>query len=322
MKIGLVVMPSTEVNLRRAAQIGVTDIVYYDMTTMPDRAEVLFAEKRRIEGFDMRLSVVEGGPPKDRIILHKDGRDEQIEYFKRCLDAMGKAGIRTLCYDWMPPKQGVIRTSFDHRVRGGAVTSSWDSSKFDNSVLTDEGRTTDEQMWDDLEYFLRRVIPAAESAEVHLAMHPDDPPLSPLQGLARIMRSPAAFDRLFEIAPSECNGMTFCQGCFAEMGVDISETVRHFAPRIKFAHFRDVRGDSGRFHETFQDDGKTDMAAAMRAYAGVGFDGVIRPDHVPLLEGVVRHEADEGYTMLGRLFAVGYMRGLMQACGIPKGISA
>ena len=93
MKIGLVVMPSTEVNLRRAAQIGVTDIVYYDMTTMPDRAEVLLAEKRRIEGFGMRLSVVEGGPPKDRIILHKDGRDEQIEYFKRCLNAMGKAGI-------------------------------------------------------------------------------------------------------------------------------------------------------------------------------------------------------------------------------------
>lgn len=314
MNIGLVIMPSTDANLKLAAQIGVTDVVYYDMTTMPDRAQTLIDAKKRVERFGLRMSVVEGGPPKDRIILHKDGRDEQIEYFKRCLDAMGKAGIHTLCYDWMPPKQGVIRTSFDHPVRAGAITSSFEMSRFDNAKLTDEGRTTDEQMWDDLAYFLRRVLPAAESAGVHLAMHPDDPPLSPLQGLARIMGSPEAFDRMFQMEPSPCNGMTFCQGCFAEMGADIPATIRRMAPRIRFVHFRDVQGTADSFHETFHDNGQTDMLAAMRTYREVGFKGVIRPDHVPLLEGVDRTQADEGYTMPGRLFAVGYMRGLLEAC--------
>jgi mannonate dehydratase len=314
MKLGLVVMPCTDAYLKLAAQIGVTDVVYYDMQTMPDDAAPLLAARRRVERFGLRLSVVEGGPPKDQIILHKSGRDAQIEYFKRCLDAMGKAGIHTLCYDWMPPHQGVLRTSFDHPVRGGALTSSFDLSKLDQR-LTPEGQTSDEQMWDDLEYFLKRVIPAAEAAGVSLAMHPDDPPMSPLQGLARIMRSPACFDRLFQIAPSECNGMTFCQGCFSEMNVDLPATIRHFASRIRFVHFRDVRGSAGKFHETFHDEGQADMVQAMRTYMDLKLDKVIRPDHVPLLEGADRREADEGYTMLGRLWAVGYMRGLMQACG-------
>jgi mannonate dehydratase len=272
---------------------------------------VLIAEKQRVARYGLNLSVVEGGPPTTRIILHKDGRDEQIEYWKRCIDAMGKAGIDAVCYDWMPPAQGVLRTSFDVPSRGGALVSGFRLADYDNAARTDEGETTDEQMWDDLEYFLRRVIPAAEGAQVRLAMHPDDPPLSPLQGLARIIGSPAAFDRLFEIAPSEANAMTFCQGCFAEMGVDVPATIRHFKNRIAFAHFRDVRGSADDFVETFHGDGRTDMLAAMRAYREIGFEGVIRPDHVPLLDGVDRGEADEGYTMLGRLHAVGYMQGLM-----------
>jgi len=312
MKIGLVVFPPSDHYLKLAAQIGVTDVVYYDMSAMPESANVLIAQKQRVARFGLNLSVVEGGPPTTRIILHKDGRDEQIETWKRCLNAMGKAGIEAVCYDWMPPNQGVLRTSFDVPARGGSLVSGFRLTDFDSAASTEEGETTDEQMWDDLAYFLKRVIPAAEAAEVRLAMHPDDPPLSPLNGLARIMRSPAAFDRLFEIAPSAANAMTFCQGCFAEMGVDIPSTIRHFKDRIAFVHFRDVRGSADDFVETFHDDGQTDMLAALRAYSKIGFEGVIRPDHVPLLEGANRSEADEGYTMLGRLHAIGYMQGLMQ----------
>lgn len=310
-RIGLVVMPMSDRYLRRAAQIGVSDVVYYDMQTMPQTAEELRAARQHVEQFGLNMTVVEGGPPKDQIILHQDGRDGQIEQFKRSLDAMGRAGMNVLCYDWMPSQQGVIRTNYDYVTRGNAITSSFDLSRFANDELTPRGETSDEQMWDDLEYFLRRVIPAAEAAEVRLAMHPDDPPLSPLQGLSRIMRSPEAFERLFQISPSPANAMTFCQGCFAEMGVDVPTTIRRFADRIAFVHFRDVAGTAERFHETFHDTGQTNMFAAMRTYNEIDFDGVIRPDHVPLLEGVDRREADEGYTMMGRLFAVGYMRGLM-----------
>ena len=95
------------------------------------------------------------------------------------------------------------------------------------------------------------------------------------------------------------------------MGVDIPATIRRLGPHIKYVHFRDVRGTPESFTETFHDDGPTDMAAAMRAYREIGFDGPMRPDHVPMLVG--EEDGEPGYTMLGRLFAFGYIRGLMQA---------
>ena len=92
---------------------------------------------------------------------------------------------------------------------------------------------------------------------------------------------------------------------------DLPGLIRHFGERIFFVHFRDVRGTAERFVETFHDDGKTDMVQAMRTYREIGFDGPVRPDHVPLLEG--EPAENPGYTMPGRLWAVGYMRGLIDA---------
>lgn len=321
MRIGLVLSPFTDTNLKLASQIGVTDIIYCDINDFDNNAKRRFLTfdqliqiRSRIERFGMKLSLLETAIPMDRIILSKPGRDQQIEDFKWALDAMGRAGIEVLCYDWMPTVQQVVRTSFYAETRG-ALTSSFDISLFKNAPLTKEGITTEEQMWDDLEYFLKRVIPAAEAAGVKLAMHPDDPPISPLAGLARILTSPQSFDRLFQIAPSECNGMTFCQGCFSAMGLDVPNQIRKFSKRILFAHFRDVDlAENGvSFHETFQDNGRTNMFEAIQAYKDIGFNGVIRPDHVPLLateEGVAN-----GYSIQGRLYAVGYMRGLMEAVG-------
>ena len=170
----------------------------------------------------------------------------------------------------------------------------------------------DEKMWERLEYFLKRVVPAAEGAGVRLAMHPDDPPMS-LRGQARIMRSVENFDRLLSIVDSPCNGITFCQGCFSEMGADISQTIRHFGDKIYFVHFRDVAGEVPNFRETFHDNGKTDMHAAMRAYREIGYDGVMRPDHAPFMAGAGDAGDPTGYTMLGKVFAVGYMRGLIES---------
>ena len=125
------------------------------------------------------------------------------------------------------------------------------------------------------------------------------------------MTSVAEFDRLMKFSSSRHNGVTFCQGNFAAMGEDIPKAIRHFADRIHFAHFRDVRGTVPRFEETFHDDGDTDMATAMRAYVDAGFAGPIRPDHVPTMEG--ESNEDPGYMMMGRLYAVGYMKGLLDA---------
>jgi mannonate dehydratase len=313
MKLSAVVNPPSDENLRLLAQLGVPDLVYYNMQGMPTELEALRIEQRRVENQGLRIAVVEGGPPIDLIVLGKSGRDAQIETYKRALDAMGRLGIGVLCYNFMPQITAdamVIRTSLAVPERGGARTSGFDLAAFDRDHVTAEGRTTDAQMWDNLEYFLRRVVPAAEAAEVKLAMHPDDPPLSPMWQLARIMRSVENYDRLFALAPSPVNGLTFCQGCFAELGLDLVAAIRHFGPRIHFAHCRDVAGRLEQFHETFPDNGPTDQVKVFRAYREIGYKGFIRSDHVPHL--VTDAGEHDGYGLHGNIFAIGYLKGLME----------
>lgn len=313
MKLAAVVNPPSDRNLRLLAQLGVPDLVYYNMQGMPTELAALRAEQDRVARQGLQIVAVEGGPPIDRIVLGREGRDAQIETYKRALDAMGRLGIRVLCYNFMPQVTAdamVIRTSTTVRERGGALTSGFDLAAFDQAHATPEGRTTDEQMWDHLEYFLRRVVPAAETAEVKLAMHPDDPPLSPMWQLARIMRSVENFNRLFALAPSPVNGLTFCQGCFAELGVDLEATIRHFRGRIHFVHCRDVAGPLENFHETFPDNGPTDLVRVFQTYREIGYDGFIRSDHVPQL--ITDEGGNDGYGLQGNIYAIGYLKGLME----------
>ncbi len=324
MKIGLVITPFDELNLQLAAQLGVDEIVYYDMNGMRDTVEGLLETKKCAERHGMEMTIIEGGPPMDKIVLAKPGRDEQIDYFKKCLVNMGKAGFSALCYSFMPWSLRVARTSYQTAVRGEALSSSFDIAQWDNNRRTEDGETTAEQMRENFTYFIRAVLPTAEKAGVSLALHPDDPPISKLCGLARIFSSVEDFDHLVEVESSPFNGITFCQGTFAEMEADIPGAIRRFADRIHFAHFRDIQGNRSSFVEVFQDNGKTDMLQAMRTYKEIGFHGVIRPDHVPLLANEINQQAEfrapgfvvgkaTGYTMMGRLFAVGYMRGLIEA---------
>lgn len=312
MKIGLVLTPLDDSNLRLASQIGAEEVVYYDMYGVP-QLEQLMAAKKQVESFGLKMTVVEGGPPNNDIVLGKSGRDAEIEHYKRCLDAMNKAGVKVLCYNFMPLSLRVARTSYETSERGGAKTNSFEMCAWDNDARTRDGETRDEQLWDNLEYFLKRIVPTAEELGVKLAMHPDDPPISPLRGLARIMRNVEGFQRLVDTVKSPCNGLTLCQGCFSEMGADIPSVIHCFKDSIHFVHFRDTIATPTGFRETFHDNGRTDMAACMRAYREIGYKGVMRPDHVPMLEG--EEGPAHGYTMKGRLFAVGYMRGLMHGIG-------
>jgi mannonate dehydratase len=151
----------------------------------------------------------------------------------------------------------------------------------------------------------------AESCGVSLALHPDDPPIDRLRGQDRIITSFAACERAVALVPSPANGICYCQGTFASAGEDVVEGIKRLAPHIRFGHFRDVAGSSRHFRETFQDNGQTDMAAAIHAWLDIGFEGPLRPDHVPTLDG--ESNENPGYEMLGRLWAVGYMRGLLDA---------
>lgn len=305
MRIALVVTPPTEHHLRLAAQIGVTDIVlrYPGLELDP-----ILKARDHIASLGMRLTIVEGYIPHDEIVHGRANRDAQIRDFQTLIRNMGKAGVPICCYNWMPSDDWT-RTSVTTPERGGALVTAFRASE-EHTQATTNG-IGENQLWENLEYFLERIIPVAEEAGVKMAMHPDDPPLASFMGNAQIMGSVAGFERLLNLNTSPANGMCFCQGTFAEMGVDIFKTIEQFADRIHYAHFRDVVGTAGDFRETFHDNGQTKMALAMKKYYDCGIDIPMRPDHVPTLDG---EENDHpGYHMLGRLFAVGYMRGLMDA---------
>ena len=154
------------------------------------------------------------------------------------------------------------------------------------------------------------MVPVAEDAGVKLALHPDDPPVSPIGGVARVVRNHAALRRVVDIVPSPANGLTFCVGTIAEMPGDVFEAIRYFGTRdkIHFVHFRNVTGTVPTFAESFIDEGYVDMVRAMRTFRAVGFDGPMVEDHVPRMSaGPAQWPA--------KAFALGYMRAAMQAAG-------
>jgi mannonate dehydratase len=301
-------------NLALAAQCGVTDVVgRYPGTSLDD----LLRMRDQIESYGMRLATVEGYLPIENLKLGRDDGTE-LAAMKSLLQNMQRVGVKILCYNFMAGTDWV-RTRLDSPERGGAKVTAFSLTEVERArslnhqsepLKAGEAITAD-QLWSNLERFLRELIPVAEEMGVTMCMHPDDPPLLQLHGKARIMNSVENFERLVELMPSPSNAICFCQGTFAAMGCDIPASIKRLGKHIQYVHFRDVRGTREEFVETFHDNGPTDMAAAMQAYRDIGFSGPMRPDHVPQFYG--EDDGEPGYTMLGRLFAYGYMRGLMHA---------
>lgn len=313
MRLASVLTPMSNENLQLAAQCGVSDIVArYPTGGLAELRDI----QKRVASFGMQVSVVEGYLPIERIKIGADDGTE-LRAVIQLLRDMAEIGLPLLCYNFMAGTDWV-RTRVDAPERGGAKVTAFSLQEVGQaqslsktaSSVTQQSISAAE-LWSNLERFLNAVVPVAEECGVTLAMHPDDPPLLEFLGKARIMNTVDNFERLVRLVPSPRNGICFCQGTFAEMGVDVPQAIRRLGPHIRYVHFRDIRGTCEAFTETFHDNGQTDMAAAMRAYRDVGFTGPMRPDHVPQLVG--EDDGEPGYTMLGRLFAFGYMRGLMHA---------
>lgn len=313
MRLASVLTPLNDHHLALAAQCGVEEItVRYPGPEL----EPLLQTKVRIGHHGMKLGIIEGYLPIEKLKLGcDDGSD--MAAMKRLLQHMSEAEIPLLCYNFMAGTDWV-RTKLDARERGGARVTAFNLKEAEKAMslsatasqIGNETISAD-ALWTNLERMLAELVPEAEKRGVTLVMHPDDPPLPAFAGKERIMNSVENFERLMRFAPSRHNAICFCQGTFAAMGVDIPATIRRLGAHIRYVHFRDVRGVADSFAETFHDNGPTDMPAAMRAYRDIGFTGPMRPDHVPQLDG--EEDGEPGYTMMGRLFAYGYMRGLMQA---------
>lgn len=308
MRLATVLEPLDDRNLALAAQAGVDEVVlrypsYYGPSAT---LEGLHA---RVRAAGLGCRILEGYLPIGELVLRGAAATADLAAVRALIPRMAALGMDTICYNFMAGSDWV-RTSTTTRTRGGSLTTAFDAAAVPVMPVAAPTRgLTAADLWRHLEVFLEAVLPVAEAHGVTLAMHPDDPPLPEVAGQPRILHSVAAFERLCELSDSPAHGICFCQGTFAEMGADIPATIGRFGSRIRYVHFRDVRLTPGGFVETWHDAGMTDMAAAMRAYRAIGYAGPLRPDHVPQMAG--EEDGSPGYTMLGRLFAYGYIRGLL-----------
>lgn len=242
----------------------------------------------------------------DHIKAGDDKRDESIEKVIKMLPIMRKLNIDTICFNWMA-HIGWLRTSSDIVERGGALVTGFDFSDFKPTGQS----ITAEELWANYKYFLDAVVPEAEKFDIKLALHPDDPPLPKLGDVSRIMISAKNIKKaIYDIHPSDILGVTMCQATYHMMGEDVEQVIRDFADKIFFVHFRNATGNKLKFRETFHDNGDLDMGKLILLYKELGLNVPVRVDHVPTLVGEDTEVA--GYAAMGRLFAIGYLKGLLE----------
>lgn len=246
----------------------------------------------------------------DHIKAGDNLRDEAIEKFICLMSNLKEVGIDTVCFNFMV-HYGWTRTSDSILERGGAKVTGFSLKDF----KPDGFKISKEQVFENYIYFIKAVIPYAEKYGIKLALHPDDPPLDTLGNVPRIFTSLDNIKKGINCVNSENLGVTFCQACYKLMGEDLENAISELKDKIFFVHFRNVRGNKFNFRETFHDNGEINMAAALMLYKKYCPDNAknipIRVDHVPTLAG--EESRVSGYDALGRLFAIGYLKGIDEA---------
>ena len=292
--------------------------------------------RTEVEDHGMTLEVIESVPVHEDIKLGRPTRDRLIDNYCESIRNMGRAGVRVLCYNFMPVFDW-MRTELAHPLVDGSTALAYDDAaltKVDLSRgtadlpgwataysaseldgLLDAYSSVDEKkLWENLGYFLERVVPVAASSRVRLALHPDDPPWS-IFGLPRIITSGAALERVIGIVDDPANGITFCAGSLAaDAGNDLVDIIQCIGgrERIHFAHCRNIRRTGVRsFEETAHpsDHGDIDMRAVLTALHEAGFDGPIRSDHGRMIWG---ESGQPGYGLYDRALGATYLHGLWE----------
>ncbi len=337
------------VKLEQIKQIpGVTGVVgaLYDIPV----GEVwpmdkILALKDTVEKAGLELEVIESVNIHEDIKLGLPSRDRYIENYKKCIRNLGKAGVKVICYNFMPVfdwmrselahklSDGSEALFYDHKVvkdidpvklvedmatnSNGFILPGWEPERLAElkDTLEKYKSVDEEKLFENLKYFLENIIPVCEETDVKMAIHPDDPPWS-LFGLPRIVTSRENLDRLVKLVDSPYNGLTLCSGSLgANPANNIPEIIRHFGSmgRIHFGHVRNIKftGDKV-FHETshLSSDGSLDLFEIMKAYHDIEFKGYIRPDHGRMIWG---EKARPGYGLYDRALGIAYINGLWEA---------
>ncbi len=322
-----------------AKQLGVSGVQFNmigsEIDLIPDSNELPGADgywkladlkslKQRVNDYGLRLEAIENVPRRFYIdaMLNGPRRAEQVANYQRTVQNMGEAGIPILGLNWMPNL--VWRTPLQ-RGRGGAVVTAFDMARARAGEVTvgiqqvaeaEDRDYSESEMFDNYVSFMAEVLPVAEEAGVKIALHPDDPPVPALGGIARVFYSPRNFKRALEAVPSPMHGLDFCMGCFSEMvyadgdnNAGVLAAMRYFAERGKifYVHFRDVQGCVPKFQECFPGEGNVDVVAAVQTLYEAGFTGFLIDDHVPAMLD------DSDWRHRGHAYATGYIMALVAA---------
>jgi mannonate dehydratase len=307
-----------ETGLRRLTQIGVNHALTGGPPIPWQEADVRERmERMKAGGVTLYNMMISGF---NNAIYARPGRDEEIDKVRQSIRAAGKAGLAVVEYNWYAHR--AMEGYYEEPGRAGAGYTGFDYQRMkDLPPLPAEGAHTLDEMWANITYFLKAVVPVADEAGVRLALHPNDPPAPLSRGSQQIMGSVAGWKKLVDIVASPANGITFDCGVTREMGEDPVETCRYFASRkrINHVHFRNVRvvKPYERYTEVFIDEGQVNMFGVMKELVRQKYSGSIYPEHPRALDydrerGPIRgYPGGGGYT--GEVYNVGYARAMMQA---------
>lgn len=298
--------------------------------------------KNIVEKNGLKFDVIESVPVHEDIKLGRPTRDKYIENYKENIRRLGKAGVKVICYNFMPIFDWT-RTQLDKELEDGSTAlvyykeqlekmdpltgelslPGWDSSykKEDLQALFDAYAKIDkETLWDHLKYFLEQIIPVAEECDVKMAIHPDDPPWD-IFGLPRLITCEANLDRFLKLVDNKYNGLTFCTGSLGcTKNNDMVSMVNKYAAqgRIHFMHIRNVKIlDDGSFEESAHSSnyGSLDVVGIVKALADNKYEGYVRPDHGRMIWG---ETGRPGYGLYDRAIGASYLNGIWQTLNSKK----
>ena len=250
----------------------------------------------------------------------KPGRDEEIEKVIQSIKAAGSVGLPVVEYNFYAHR--AMEGYYEEIGRAGAGLTAFDYAKMKDLPPAPEGVYTLDQMWANITYFLKAVVPVAQESNVRLALHPNDPPIANSRGSGQIMGTLAGWKKLISIVDSPSNGITFDCGVTREMGEHPVAVARYFGSRdrINHVHFRNVkvREPYNNYTEVFIDEGENDMFAVMRELVKVKYSRLIYPEHERALDvdrerGTIRNQYPGGGGFTGFVYNIGYTRAMLQA---------